>query len=527
MEINNISQMNQEYLNKQKNSTAEQEKEYIPKKDNGKKLVAALVSLGIVAAGTILVVNKLRKGKAANIKLSDIEFKNNELGALAYTKEGDFFTGEINDTLKNGDKIKLSYKSGKLKKSERIGERNFTKVYENDFPKNSVHITENGNTKTIDLIKTKSDVNYDQDRLEHLFKNEKYYSSDDFKKEANEIKFKSKKQQEKLDEILKNKKIQEETEKQHNVLPKITENEAVPKVAENMSDATNFEIIDMSNAGVNIAEYQKSKHVIIEQIKKQKKKFDDKDIELVHKYKNCTYEDLEKVLHDDNSDELGKFWLCAKGNLEKKGSAVLIDEVPDIFKGIPENTLTESIDNLVLSGIGDGYYKIGNKTFKIENIGAGTYSSVFKISDGANKPVVLKYAISANDNAYCNEILLAKHLKNAGVVDIPKLYMANPITQNWMNIETGYSQTRNAWQILDCISEGQKVPEGKKLFDYLKEINAKHYDFNQGTLVGDYIVDLGGIRGNNITKPYSSFVCNIAPQLTNNVTLDELYNVIS
>ena len=151
-----------------------------------------------------------------------------------------------------------------------MGERNFTKVYENDFPKNSVHITENGNTKTIDLIKTKSDVNYDQDRLEHLFKNEKYYSSVDFKKEANKIKFKSKKQQEKLDEILKNKKIQEETEKLHNVLPKITESEVVPKVAENMSDAINFEIVDMRNAGVNIAEYQKSKHVIIEQIKKQK-----------------------------------------------------------------------------------------------------------------------------------------------------------------------------------------------------------------------------------------------------------------
>ena len=443
MKINNLSQINQSYIDKQSNSRITVQKEVAQRKNGAKKIIATLAGLGVIAVGSVLVVNKLKKGKATDIQLSDIELKNKSLNKEIERRR----CNEI-----------------ELKRTQQKNQAKYNKIFDeklsNKNAQESAEVFSMNDKEKIDLIP------------------------------------------EEMQEVLS--------------IPKNTQN--IEKIVKNLDEIGDF----------NQNEYYNSKAIILEQIKKNARKcFDEKDIDLIKTYKNCTYDDLDKVLQDANKDDLGKLWLCAKGNLEKKGSSVLIDEIPDIFQNIPENTLVKSIDNFVSSGIVNGHCKIGDKIFKIEYINSGTYSSVVKISDGVNKPVVLKYAISANDNAYCNEILLARHLKNAGVVDVPRFYMANPITEKWQNIENGCNRTRCAWQILDYVTQEQKIPDGKKLFDYLKEVGGKHFDQNSGMYVGDFIVDLGGIRGNRLPRPYSSFVCDVAPNISNGITLEELCNVLA
>ncbi len=64
----------------------------------------------------------------AGVKLNQIKFDKGE----AYTKDGNLFSGNIIDTLKNGDKVKLIYKHGEIQSSTRIGKENFIKEFKND-----------------------------------------------------------------------------------------------------------------------------------------------------------------------------------------------------------------------------------------------------------------------------------------------------------------------------------------------------------------------------------------------------------
>lgn len=64
----------------------------------------------------------------AGAKLNQIKFDKGK----AYTKDGDLFCGNIIDTLKNGDKVKLTYEDGKIQSSTRIGKENLIKEFDNN-----------------------------------------------------------------------------------------------------------------------------------------------------------------------------------------------------------------------------------------------------------------------------------------------------------------------------------------------------------------------------------------------------------
>lgn len=67
----------------------------------------------------------------AGVKLNQIKFNK----GTAYTKDGATFEGNIIDTLKNGDKVKLTYVDGKIQSSTRIGKENLIK----EFDSNAYH----------------------------------------------------------------------------------------------------------------------------------------------------------------------------------------------------------------------------------------------------------------------------------------------------------------------------------------------------------------------------------------------------
>ena len=74
--------------------------------------------------------------KEAGVKLNQIKFNK----GTAYTKDGATFDGNIIDTLKNGDKVKLTYVDGKIQSSTRIGKENFIKEFDSDlYRHNDLH----------------------------------------------------------------------------------------------------------------------------------------------------------------------------------------------------------------------------------------------------------------------------------------------------------------------------------------------------------------------------------------------------
>ena len=96
-------------------------------KDGDEKSNDVLKYAGILATAALAIggaAYAIKKGKS--VKLENINFDK----GVANLKNGKKFTGTIEDTLKNGDKIAMKYKDGILQESTRKGSQTFTKVYE-------------------------------------------------------------------------------------------------------------------------------------------------------------------------------------------------------------------------------------------------------------------------------------------------------------------------------------------------------------------------------------------------------------
>jgi len=105
-------------------------------KECGKKLALALGTLAILGAASVLIACKIKKGQAINI--NEINFDK----GLAYLKKnGEKYTGKIEHTFNNGDKLLLKSDNGIITNSIRKnqnGKEIFNKTYEH-----SLNIAEN------------------------------------------------------------------------------------------------------------------------------------------------------------------------------------------------------------------------------------------------------------------------------------------------------------------------------------------------------------------------------------------------
>lgn len=114
-------------------------------KEDKKKLFLALASLSILGITAVVTANKFKQGQ---LTMSFDSFKNigNFNGGMALIN-GKPYTGTIENTLKNGDKIKLKYVNGLIKSSKRTGSKSFIKTFVHD------------NLGKISSVKTKSGGN--------------------------------------------------------------------------------------------------------------------------------------------------------------------------------------------------------------------------------------------------------------------------------------------------------------------------------------------------------------------------------
>ena len=148
--LSSLSNANKTYINNLKNNSNNKQYSQNPnlelkpdsvelstKKESPKKSKLAL-AIGVITASVATVlgcVYALKKtGKTDKLddiaknafKLADVDFND----GIAKLKDGSNFTGVIDDVLKNGDKIKLEYTDGIIKKSTREGQKSFKKLYE-------------------------------------------------------------------------------------------------------------------------------------------------------------------------------------------------------------------------------------------------------------------------------------------------------------------------------------------------------------------------------------------------------------
>jgi len=232
------------------------------------------------------------------------------------------------------------------------------------------------------------------------------------------------------------------------------------------------------------------------------KTYDSPDLKLVQDYSKQPYDLSER------------FTVVSNNTAQAKGSATIVNEVPDVFKGIDTKVLSNKLDTLsaVLDGKAINKFTIDGKEFSATRIGSGQLSNVYKISDTLGNNVVMKAyrdpsLFSSSGHGAYGEIALAGELGKAGVVDVPKMYMANPIGK-YVNVNgNGAANTYGSWQLTEYITDSTPLKTGGKTFlSWLSENKLSYGDFNEGSKVGNYFVDLGGIVG-EVTRNNSSSDC--------------------
>ncbi len=214
---------------------------------------------------------------------------------------------------------------------------------------------------------------------------------------------------------------------------------------------------------------------------------------------------LIKDKYDDkNIYDLGlRYAIVANNTVREKGSAIIKNEIPEIFKGLDEKELFKTLDELpvYLEPRKLNKFKIGEKEFTANSIGSGCLNDAYLIKDTNNNQICYKvaknpYQMNMGQGVY-DEIAIWQEAQNAGVNDIPKLYMANPVGYVVQAKGDLGSTTKGAWEVVEFVSDSKQVPQdGLKLTSWLKEKGLHHGDLHAGNYIGDTIIDLGGICDN-------------------------------
>lgn len=506
------------------------------KKGKIAKIIAAGMALTAVTAGVIYTV---KKGKTIKLKnMTPDRFKQ---------IQADKFTGKIKGKLKNGDKIVMEYTDGVLKKSARKGSVNFEKAYETINNEKIVKKTVNGITTEFNITKTQKEVKEAQNKLKSIFDN-KNLSSLEFREQTDAIKFKSHNQQKEIeDTIITKRKAEAEAKAKAEAELKAKAEAQAKAVQKAKEEAARTNLIDLSTIERNeqnraIGYTTKSRYEKI--VKQSSSKIDFAEEEkYLEKLKSVSVDESSK-LGDYTSapyDMPLKFMASTNEKFVKEGSALIVDEIPEMFKGIEQSELSDAIDKLgtCLDSKKLNRFEIGGKTFTAEYKGSGIIGRVYKISDEEGRSVAVKYFKNARltglQGAYA-EIPIAREASKEGVVDVAKFYMANPCGR--YDTIDGFSPNQNVggWHMVEYIEENTPLKnngKGKKFFEWLKSHGLTFGDFNDGTKKGEYIVDAGGVmHPKNKYDPHfiskrGDFADELLRGYTNNETIDDIIKVIS
>lgn len=232
-------------------------------------------------------------------------------------------------------------------------------------------------------------------------------------------------------------------------------------------------------------------------------------------YKLTLNDDLMQPLGLPGEEQLNtlphKFAAAIHNSIRQGHSPYITGKVPSALAGTDPTELGLALDkiatqlraNPLQAGTSDSF-AIGNRAAVITRKGGRNISDYYELQFSGQEPIALKVfketKLVGTHGAY-GEVAMTREALKAGVVDIPELYLANP---------TG----TGGWMLSERITPGKPVPEGLRLFDFLKRHGLEHLDQNEGTQVGGYFVDLGGIRASKFDGPLNSiFTFNLEVNL--------------
>ena len=208
-----------------------------------------------------------------------------------------------------------------------------------------------------------------------------------------------------------------------------------------------------------------------------------------------------------------KFAQASYNTLQEKGSAYIQQEIPEIFEGISQEKLLEQLDLLsakfkygsMPAGISFDF-EIDGRKFKLKTLKQGLEAATFRISSEGKSAIFKNYL--ADCEALDNELFMScspsgiyggigilREANLAGVVDVPKLYIANPIVKPIKNICENSNGFKGGWMIVEDVQHKTAPKDGLKFRDWLKEKGLRCYDAEtEGNILNDYFVDTGYVN---------------------------------
>ena len=265
-----LSQANQIYISNQgqkQNVVSPVQPQVQQVEDGENKINKVLLGLGILGTAAIGISCVIRGRKPKNTpdaddiqklvkQFQDINFNNGQ----AKLKDGTLFTGVIEDTLKSGDKVTMEYIDGVLQKSTKVVNGTETiKEYTNG-------VISKKNGEVVDIKKVQDEVKSQQAKLKELLANGEI-SSEEFKKQTDEIKFKSSNDKKAINETFDKKvKTEEatkaEAEKLAQEAQEKAQKEEAERIASNQEPQIEYNIETMSFEELQSHEKQLNKEII-------------------------------------------------------------------------------------------------------------------------------------------------------------------------------------------------------------------------------------------------------------------------
>lgn len=193
----------------------------------------------------------------------------------------------------------------------------------------------------------------------------------------------------------------------------------------------------------------------------------------------------------------------------------LVRKTPKIFEGMNKKEVFDTLNTLSYvirdEQLKETSVKIGGKNISVDYVGKGCNSMVYKLDDNDGNVVAMKTYINPENISSLSmfgELAVYQGLKDRKINNIPELYLANPISmkvedkaKEFEPIEDvddideikDYDGYKGGWTVVEFITpETPKKEGGEPLHDWLKEKQLYHIDI-LGNLIGNYIVDVGGI----------------------------------
>ncbi len=278
--------------------------------------------------------------------------------------------------------------------------------------------------------------------------------------------------------------------------------------------------------------------------------------------KNLTLENgpiLEKYGAGKFYDFPIKFAAASYNTKLQYGRAYIEDKMPDLFKGIKKEELFSALDNVSLlskfSSIPEGAKieaEIGNERFIFEALDSGLEAATFRVkalsgADADNKTVIFKNYLANSDKSqsgvsfapqgFYGGIGILREANFAGVIDVPGLYLANPVFEPVVSAKgfgNQFAKYKGGWAIVEDVSK-KTPPElssgGLNFRSWAKDRGLAFFDDKKDGWVRGFCVDTGFIMPRFEKEFYKTGWGNegvnyICSQYLNGKSTDEIIEIL-